>query len=540
MVHVDTVIRNGRIWTGVPGAAESSAIAIRDGRIVAVGTDADMDAWTGPGTAIIDVGQRRVVPGLIDSHIHMIRAGLTWNQTIDWSGVRSLADGMSMIAEMVASKPAGTWVCVVGGWGPGQFTEGRGPRAEELTALSADHPIYVQYLYESAVLNEAALLAAGITANSADPERGWFERDVEGNPTGLCGGVGAFQLCLGLAGRPDFETQVQWTAAIMARLNRCGITGVIDPGGMGMNPESYRPIFELWRRKEMTVRTRMYLMAQGAGNERAQITDFIKHLHPGFGDDWLRLTGAGEVVSYGFMDLEGMHPFEVTQEGSDLLVELLVELIRAGWSVHLHAVLTATITAMLDAIERAVAIAPAGGVRLSLAHAEPITDHDLDRVKALGMGIAVQDRMVFRAKDSADLWGDEILRRSPPLRYILDRDIPLGGGTDATAVSPYDPWRSLWWLVTGRTLDGGPVRDASQNLTRAEALSSYTAGSAWFSLDEQNRGTLVPGMLADLAVLSEDYFEIDEDQIPEIEAVGTMVDGRMVYVREDAGFLAQA
>lgn len=534
-MHVDTVIRNGRVWTGVPGDGQHSAVAIRDGRVVAVGSDHDMEGLTGPATSVIDVGDRRVVPGLIDSHIHMIRAGLTWNQTIDWSGIHSLAEGMAMIAEAVAARPAGTWVCVVGGWGPGQFVEGRGPRAEELSEIAPHHPVYVQYLYESALLNASALRAAGIMRGAPDPERGSFERDAEGEPTGLCRGVGAFQLCLGLAGRPDFETQVQWTAAIMARLNRCGITGVIDPGGMGMSPEAYRPIYELWRRRGMTVRTRMYLMAQGAGNERAQISDFIKHLHPGFGDDWLRLTGAGEVVSYGFMDLEGMHPFEVTQEGSDLLVELLVELIQAGWSVHLHAVLTATITAMLDAIERAVEVAPSNSVRLSLAHAEPITDRDLDRVKALGIGIAVQDRMVFRAKDSADRWGDEILRRSPPLRSILDRGIPLGGGTDATAVSPYDPWRSLWWLVTGRTLDAGPSRDAAQNLTRDEALSAYTAGSAWFSSDETSRGTIAPGMLADLAVLSEDYFEIHEDRIPEIESVGTMVDGRWVYSRTDAG-----
>jgi len=215
-------------------------------------------------------------------------------------------------------------------------------------------------------------------------------------PVSLRRSVGAFQLCLLLFGRPDFETQVEWTAARMRRLNRLGLVGVIDPGGMGMNPEAYRPLYELWRRNGMTIRTRLYMMAQGAGNERAQLQEFMKYLHPGFGDDWLRLTGAGEVISYGFMDLEGVQPFEVTQEGSELLEELLVELIQMGWSVHLHAVLTATITAMLDAIERAVKIAPADGVRISLAHAEPITDADLDRVRNLGMGIAVQDRMVFR------------------------------------------------------------------------------------------------------------------------------------------------
>jgi len=136
---------------------------------------------------------------------------------------------------------------------------------------------------------------------------------------------------------------------------------------------------------------------------------------------------------------------------------------------------------------------------------------------------------VFRAKDSADFWGEEILRRSPPLRGMLDRGIPIGGGTDATVVSPYDPWRSLWWLVTGRTLDGGPQRDPEWNLTREEALHAYTSGSAWFSLDEGKRGLLKPGYLADLAILDEDYFEVPEDSIPEIPVALTMVDGRVVF-----------
>ena len=441
----------------------------------------------------------------------------------------SLSEGMELLRRQVENSPTGTWVSVVGGWGPGQFSEGRGPSIDDLCSLSDTHPIYVQYLYESAVMNQAALASIGMTSEVADPDRGWFERKEDGNPTGYCMGGGAFQMCLGAAGRPDFETQVNWTAAIMKRLNRCGMTGVIDPGGMGLGPEAYRPIYELWRRQEMTIRTRMYLMVQGAGNEREQMADFIKFLHPGFGDEWLKLTGAGEIVSYGFMDLEGVRPFDVTPEGSQLLTDLLIDLFRAGWSVHLHAVLRDTITEMLNAIERAVAVAPMNGVRVSLAHAEPITDDDLDRVQRLGLGIGIQDRMVFRAQDSADFWGEEILRRSPPLRGMLERGIPIGGGTDATVVSPYDPWRSLWWLVTGKTLDGGPERDPMWNITREEAMHAYTAGSAWFSHDEHTRGTLKPGMLADLAVLSRDFFEIAEEEIPAIEAHLTMVGGKVVY-----------
>lgn len=535
--HADTVIRDAKVWTGAGMTGAPTAVAVRDGRIQLVGSDADVAALTGPGTRVIDAGGRRVIPGLIDSHIHMVRAGLTWNQNVDWSGVRSLAEGLAAIAAKVAATPAGTWVCVVGGWGPGQFAERRMPTVAELDAISSDHPIYVQYLYESAIVNRCGREAIGMVKGAPDPDRGAFDRDADGEPTGECRGVGAFQACIMMAGRPDFATQVEWTAAIMRRLNRLGMTGVIDPGGMGMSPEAYRPLYELWRRGGMTLRTRLYLMPQAPGLEREQLRDNIKHLHPGFGDDWLRLTGAGEMVSYGFFDLEGVRPFEVSDEGAALLEELLEELLTAGWSIHLHAVLTATITRMLDVIERVlgrVTIDP-DRVRISMAHIEPITDADLDRMARLGVGAGIQDRMLFRAKDSAEFWGEDVLRRSPPLRGFLDRGIVVGGGTDATAVSPYNPWQSLWWLVTGRTLDDGPARDPRWNLTREEALTAYTWGSAWLSLDERSRGRLEPGMLADLVMLTDDYFEVAEDEIAGIEAVLTMVGGEIVHAGPGAG-----
>lgn len=527
----DTIVRGGRLWTGSGMTGAPSALAVRDGRILAVGDDAEISALVGPLTRIIEADGRRVIPGLIDSHIHMVRAGLTWNQNVDWSGLATLRGALAALADRASSIPAGSWICVVGGWGPGQFEERRMPTVAELDAISSVHPIFVQYLYESAIVNRAGRESIGMVRGADDPARGTFERDADGEPTGLCHGVGAFTSCITAAGRPDFATQVEWTAAVMRRFNRLGITGVIDPGGMGMHPESYRPLYELWRRGEMTVRTRLYLMPQGAGLEREQLRDNIRHLHPGFGDDWLRLTGAGEMVSFGFFDLEGVRPFEVTDDAELMLEELLDELLSAGWSIHLHAVMAPTITRMLDVFERVLArvsIDP-DRVRVSLAHIEPITDADLDRMARLGIGAGIQDRMVFRAADSAAVWGADVVRRAPPLRGFLDRGIVVGGGTDATAVSPYDPWRSLWWLVTGRTLDAGPVRDARWNLTREEALTAYTTGSAWLSLDERSRGRLEPGMLADLVILNADYFEVDEDAIPDISAQVTMVGGDIVH-----------
>lgn len=537
-LHADTIVRGGRVWTG-PGSLgpdAPTAVAIHDARILAVGDDATVSALAGPATRIVEAEGRRVVPGLIDSHLHLVRAGLTWSVSVDWSGARSLREALAAVADRVAATPPGAWVRVVGGWGPGQFDEGRMPTVAELDAISDDHPIYVQYLYESALVNRAGRRAIGMVRGADDPPGGSFDRGPDGEPTGVCRGVGAFSACLAAAGRPDHEAQVASTAELMRRLNRCGITGVIDPGGMGMTPESYRPIHELWRRGGMTVRTRLYLMPRTPGAERQEVLDDIRRLHPGFGDDWLRLVGAGEMVSFGFFDLEGVRPFEVTDEGAALLEELLEELLGAGWSIHLHAVMTRTITRMLDVIERVLARVPIdpARVRVSLAHIEPITDDDLDRMARLGIGAGIQDRMVLRAADSAEVWGEDVVRRSPPLRGMLDRGIVVGGGTDATAVSSYDPWRSLWWLVTGRTQDGGPVRDPRWNMTREEALTAYTSGSAWLSLDEHRRGRIEPGMLADLAILTDDYFEVSEDDIPAIESFVTIVGGDVVHAAPDA------
>jgi predicted amidohydrolase YtcJ len=528
----DTIVVNAAISPAVD-AAEPEAVAITDGRILAVGPAADVTPLAGPQTTVIDAGGRRVVPGLIDSHIHLARAGLTWQQNLDWTGVRSLAEGLEMISAAAAMRPAGTWISVVGGWHPGQLADGRGPTPDELSSVAPHHPVYVQLLYESAVLNAAALRAAGFDRPDHDIPNGHIDRDPSGRPTGHVRGLGAFQHCQAAAGRPDLAGQSESTKAFMHRLNELGVTSVVDPGGMGMTPEAYRPLYDLWRRREMTVRVGLYVMPSPPGDELDQVRDYVRFMHPGFGDDWLTVVGLGEILVFGCSDLEGVSEFTVTPSARRQLRDILVLAAQHRWPVHCHAVLDSTISAVLDAMEDAAAEVPGAGARLSLAHADPISEANLERVAALGAGIAVQNRLIFRAADSAALWGDDVARRSPPLRRILELGIPLGAGTDATVVTPYNPWRSLWWLVTGRTLDGGPARDQKHCLTREEAMDAYTTGSAWFSYAEHSRGRIAPGMLADLAVLSADYYTVAEDEIPEITSVLTMVGGNVVHRTSD-------
>ncbi len=525
----DLLLRGGRVIT--PDGAPASAVAIQGGTIAAVGHDTALVPRATSATTVVDLAGRTVIPGLNDSHLHVLRGGRTWTDEVRWFEVPSLAEGLARIRVEVARRPPGAWIRVVGGWHPGQFREGRGPTRAELTALAPEHPVYVQLLYEDAVLNDAALRACGITADREDPPLGTVERDpATGEPTGTVRGIGAFTHCLGHV--PDLppDDEVASTRTMLADLARYGLTGAIDPGGFGMSPEAYEPVFQLWRDGDLPLKVRTYVCPVTRGREHEELSGWLRHTRPGFGDAWLRHVGIGEIVHFGCHDLEGLHDFTVTDEARHELETILLDAARRGWPVHLHAVLDDTAAAILDVWERVDARHPIGTARWSLAHAEPISDGNLDRLRALGAGVAVQDRLVYRAADSAAAWGEAAVRRGPPLRSILERGIPLGAGTDATRVASPNPWVSLWWLVTGRTVDGGPERDPTQCLTRTEALDAYTRGSAWFSVEEHDRGTLEPGRAADLAVLDDDYLTVAADDIRHLGAELTVVEGRVVHV----------
>ena len=534
----ELVLRGGRVHVAT-GEAPVEAVAVRGGAVAAVGTDVEVAGLAGPTTRVVDLGGRTVVPGLIDSHLHVVRGGLTWTQELLWFEVGSLDEALDMIRSKAATTPPGSWIRVVGGWQRGQFRERRDPTREELTALAPAHPVYVQLLYEEAVLNDAGLRAAGIDRHTPDPERGSFERDPDtGEPTGTVRGIGAFMHCLGQGPAMSHEDQVASTDAMLRHLAGYGLTGLIDAGGLGMTPDSYKPVFDLWRRGPLPAKLRLYVCAASRGGERDEIAAWVRHTRPGFGDPWLQHIGVGEVAHFGCHDLEGLTDFAVADAAKDELEQILLDVARAGSPLHMHAVLDATTSAILDVWERVAAQVPVRDLRWSLAHAEPISDHNLDRVARLGAGIAVQDRLVYRATDSARVWGEDAVRGGPPLRKILDRGIPLGAGTDATRVASPNPWVSLWWLVTGRTYDEGPERVAEQCLTREEALHAYTRGSAWFSVEEHDRGALHPGMAADLAVLDDDYFSVADDDIRRLTSELTVVEGRVSHASGDFDGLA--
>ena len=532
----DLLITGGRVWTGLGcpvGDDAPDAIAIRDGRIAEVGNQETLRALADEQTVTVDVGDRRVVPGLIDSHIHAVRAGLTYLDELDWTQVPSVTRALETVRAAAADRPDGSWIAALGGWHAGQFTENRLPEFAELDDAAPRHPVFIYPVYgheDYGVLNSAALQALGWTGRCADPPGGMLHRRPDGSPDGRLSGVAAYQQVTQVALRPTASRAEASTRAFFARLAELGLTGVVDAGGMGVLPTSYRAVWAVWRAGALPVRIRLNVGAATRGSEPAEIASWQSYLAPGMGDDMMSVLGIGEVVHFGCHDWVGMMPLEIGEDDYTAFVATIREAALQRWPVTVHAILDSSVTRILDAFEEVAADVPVSDLRWSLCHAECVGQANLRRVRNLGLGLAVQSRLGQKAMVCAARWGEEAVRNGPPLGDIAELGIPFGAGTDSTRDASYNPWQALQWFVSGLPYDlRGPRRAERHCLDRAAALDAYTRGSAWFSFEDDTRGTLVPGSCADLAVLSADYFAIPQEDIPSISADLTIVGGRVVH-----------
>lgn len=531
----EMILHNGRITTGDPRQHEVSAISIRDGRIAALGDDRDILASRGPTTKVIDLRGRRAIPGLNDSHTHPIRGGLNFNLELRWDGVPSLADALRMLREQALRTPAPQWVRVVGGWSEFQFAERRMPTLAEINAAAPDTPVFILHLYDRAWLNAAALRAVGYTKDTPDPPGGKIERDKQGNPTGLLiAQPNAMILYSTLAKGPKlaFDDQLNSSRLFLRELNRLGITSVIDAGGGLQNyPDDYRVVETLAARDELTVRIAYNLFTQRPKQELEDFERWSKLVKPGQGSDLFRMNGAGEMLVFSAADFEDfLEPRPELPASMETDLSQVVRLLaQQRWPFRIHATYNESIARLLDVFERIDREIPLNGLHWLIDHAETIDARNIDRVRALGGGIAIQHRMAYQGEYFAHRYGAEQAARSPPIKQMLAAGVPVGAGTDATRVASYNPWVCLYWLVTGRTVGGFQLYDERNRLDRATALRLWTAGSAWFSSEEDRKGTLQPGRFADVAVLSDDYFTVAEEAIKRITSVLTIVGGRVVH-----------
>lgn len=540
IVPADLVLVGGRVWTdrscAVLGRGVPTALAVTDGRIQAVGSDSALTPYVGGRTRVIDLKGRRVVPGLVDSHLHAVRAGWSYLAELDWTRIDSVSAALQSIALAAEERVSGKWITALGGWHPTQFWERRMPQRAELDIVAPGHPVFVHPVYgfgDHGVLNTAALQALGWTGRCPDPPGGTLHRLSDGTPDGRLAGVFAYQTVVAQALQPTADEAEASTRAFFSRLAGLGLTGVVDAGGLGMVPEKYSAVRAVWRRGELPLRVRMFVGAVTAGRESEEISEWQRYLAPALGDDLLSVLGVGEALHYGCHDWEGMAPFEVSQQSREELTETLLRSARGGWPLTIHAILDSSVTLVLDAIESVARQVPIEGLRWSLCHAECASMSNLQRIRELGLGLTVQSRVSHKGAVCADRWGADLFRHAPPLGEIAELGIPFGAGTDGTRAASYNPWRALWWFVTGRCQDGGPRRDERHRLDRVTALDAYTRGSTWFSFEDDRRGRLVEGFDADLSVLSADYFTVAEDDIPSITSELTLVAGRVVHAGDD-------
>ncbi|MBK5565492.1 amidohydrolase [Ensifer sp. SSB1] len=535
----DLILHNGLVTTLDRANPMATAIAIADGLILAVGDDRTIMALSGPGTRVIDLKGKRVLPGLNDNHTHVVRGGLNYNMELRWDGVRSLADAMAMLKRQVAITPAPQWVRVVGGFTEHQFAEKRLPTIDEINAVAPDTPVFLLHLYDRALLNAAALRAVGYTRDTPNPPGGEITRDANGNPTGLLlakPNAGILYSTLAKGPKLPFDYQLNSTRHFMRELNRLGVTSVIDAGGGFQNyPDDYAVIQKLADEGQMTVRLAYNLFTQKPKEEKDDFLKWTSSVKYKQGSDYFRHNGAGEMLVFSAADFEDFREPrpDMPPEMEGELEEVVRILAENRWPWRLHATYDETISRALDVFEKVNQDIPLTGINWFFDHAETISDRSIDRIAALGGGIAVQHRMAYQGEYFVERYGHGAAEATPPVAKMLEKGVKVSAGTDATRVASYNPWVSLSWMVTGKTVGGLQLYPRANCLDRETALRMWTEKVQWFSNEEGRKGRIEKGQFADLIVPNKDYFNCAEDEISFLTSDLTMVGGKIVYAAGD-------
>ena len=552
----DLIVHNALIHTGNAAQPAASALAVKSGRIYAVGTDAEVLGLKNANTRVIDSRGRRLIPGIIDAHTHVINEG-GYNYTLRWDGVPTLRRALAMLSEQARRTPEGHWVKVIGGWSPYQFEENRLPTNDELREAVPDRPLIVQYAYNRAFMNPQAMAALGVGTDRFPLLPGTeLEKDEQGRYTGLIHGY-TFQFIAMEAMVPQlsFDEEVSSLVQVIHSLNRFGVTSVVDAGtGFKGYPKAAPTVDALARDNRFNIRMPFVDIQLGEGAAfnmvDAQITAITKtapiapghnlHPHLAHGHSY---QGAGELLSVEVHDHENFDRPALLIEPAKMhqLVERdISKLVQRRIPFREHITYDENITPFLDALEKLNQKMPLDGLRWSLEHAETISPANIARVKALGGGIALDTKLALHGDSFVKTHGRDKALQTPRLRHLVDSGIPLAMTTDAFRAASFNPWIGISWMVSGKSIAGTEILAKDNRLTREEALKLFTRNAAWFISTESEMGMIAPGHLADFALLDRDYFAVPESQIKSVSSVLTVMDGRVVYGAQDYQALTPA
>jgi predicted amidohydrolase YtcJ len=525
----ELIVVNARIATLDATSTTAGALAVRDGRLIAVGNDTAVQSLVGPATRRVDAGGRTVIPGLIDSHMHAIRAALSYATEVNWIDAPSIDEAMRRLRDAAARARPGAWLIVAGGWTEQQFAEKRRPTLAEVMRAVPDNPIYLQMFYSHVLMTPKALADVGLSLETPPAGIG-VERDAAGAPTGwLTGNIVGISALFDRLPKPTYDDNLRGTRQFFSELNRLGITGVIDPGGFNLGPAQYAALFQLWREKALTLRVAYSVFAQQLGAEFAEFRTLTQLLPMGFGDGWLRFNGIGERITAGLYN--NNRPDAAAKER---FLEILRWAAQQKLAVTVHWQENASAHHLLDLFDQVNRDTPIANLRWSIAHLDNASADTLGRMKSLGVGWTMQDALYLGGDRIVATVGDEA-RRMPPIVTALRLGVHVGAGTDAHRVASYNPFVALQWMLDGRTAGGRPTRGPDETPSREQALRLYTVGSAWFSFDDDRRGTLEVGKLADFAILDQDFFTVPVDRIGRTVSLMTVVGGKVVYATAPFG-----
>lgn len=527
----DIALVNGKVLTVDASFSAQQAVAVRGERLLSVGDNSQIKQFIDSQAKVIDLKGKTIIPGLIDNHVHFIRHALRWEHEARIDGVTSRSKALSIISAKAKSSKRGAWVLIVGGWSPGQFRDKPGLFTKaELDRAAPENPVFIQQSYRFMILNSLALKKVGIDENF-DAPRGWrIARNESGAPTGVIHGRRAiFRFWRRELPKVTDDKTISGLKKLMADFNRAGVTSVFELGGGGVRDATY----ELIKRRladdnGLTLRifhTPRFRVRTPERNKR--VIERIRNSRPDKSAKMMGNIALGEHM-YAPLHDSAFRPSRFPDEAYDEFAKVSQAAVDGGWTIHEHAFRDTTITRYLDIFEKINQRKDITGLRWSIHHADFISRRNIERVKALGMTLALHSKMTILGSALRRRLGERALSL-PPLRTVQNSGVIWGLGTDAGVVAPYPPMLSLWWAVTGMDLGGERALSKEETVSRKQALVAHTRSNAYLFFKEHELGSIEEGKFADIVVLDRDYMTIPEDQIKDIKPLLTMVGGKIVF-----------
>tara|TARA_B110000483_G_C18206926_1_gene548308 strand:+ start:2876 stop:4546 length:1671 start_codon:yes stop_codon:yes gene_type:complete len=519
MALADWVLINGQILTVDADFGITQAMAVKDGLILATGSNEEMMNYAGLESEVTDLVGQTVVPGLIDNHMHFVRGTKHWYRLVRWDGIKSRAQALEMVKERAAQLPEGEWLMVMGGFIFDQFQDNSEIFSrEELDEVLADRPLYIQEGYGRAFVNSAALEAAGISNETQGPAG--LIRNEQGGMTGELRGGGAY----GLVDRHIPEpSEVTWDNSVKFTIDSLlsmGLTAVYDVGGNTVTPAFYESIGRLANTDDLKMRVYYSLNEQNSeSNTAEQIMMEMRNNEPDMEGLRFAQFGYGETV---YRPMRA-NPFVVSDEDREHFKNIVITAVENGWQPNEHSSREVKISAMVNILEEVAESHPAlKDMRFTIAHTNGIQPESIERAKALGMMFAVHSSRRQSTQSGVDNPASQ-----PPAQVINDLGGVWGLGSDATTVGSPNPFHTIGWVVSGRNIAG----DITQPFTvsREDALTAHTRTNAYILFREDALGSLEAGKQADFVVLDGNYMTVPEAEIENLKSVMTVVEGEVVY-----------